>query len=345
MRKNRIVTRDRSKITVIGRLKIGEKVKNANGVEYPKSTDYFIPKGEFAQSFTEIYGEKPSKLLIFFPNADALTQQYVLYCDGALHGSSDGETVEYFENKERKEITFPDSESANIFMLKYAEKVNKSKKQKSIAEWKLTVNIQFVLAEIRNVMGLWSFETAGKASMVDQIANSFDNAIEMFGNIVGVPFWLTVEKVSHKSAVKGAQVFPVVSLSPAIGFGQYMQLKTGSSDPLQLIDNTIKMLLPKENKAIEPGLKLVTQEKINDAILAIESGKISIEKAIEAFKSNGYEDVSKELRTPRHEYLQTIINSVSEVADLEIVLSDLEGTGFEIDGIDKVLLDMFNEKK
>lgn len=256
---NRIIDRKRDLISVIGRLKIGEKVKNGNGVEYPKSRDYFIPKGEFAENFTKIYGEKPKKLLIFFPNDDAVTQQYTIYYAGALYGKSDGLTVEYVDGKEKKSIQFNSTDEANNFMDEYAEKINKLGKQKSKAEWKESVKLFFMLAELRNVMGLWSFETQGKESMVNQLANSYDDAKKLLG-IVGVPFWLSVEMVEHFSAKEQRkQIFPVVSLSPAIGFGQLLELKTGAKSVPELIDNTIKMLMPPpvKNEALKklPGCK------------------------------------------------------------------------------------------
>ncbi len=52
-----------STLPEIGRIKIGEKVKNASGTEYPKALDYFRATGTFAQLFQTIYGDTPKSYL------------------------------------------------------------------------------------------------------------------------------------------------------------------------------------------------------------------------------------------------------------------------------------------
>jgi len=324
---NRIVNRDTSKISIIGRLKIGEKdaVKG-----YPKSVDYFIPTGKFSDNFTEQYGKKPNKILIFFPSQDVLIQQYVLYCDGKRFGVSDGLTVDVIRDGEHEITVCNSHEDAILFMNNYAEKLNR--KQKSKPEWKLTVSIKFLLAELRNIMGLWQFETAGKASMVDQITNSFDNACNMFGTIIGVPFWLSVEKIKHLSAKdNNAKIFPVVTLSPAIGFGQLIELKTGAKSVPEMIDNTINMLSPnKQVKAIAETKKTLSEKEINSVHEKIENGKGTVQAAIDFYKSKGYDFNEFVFTNPREQFVQLLADSMSDVNDIELILVSLESKGYVV---------------
>ncbi len=58
----------------LGKLRIGERKKNIQGKEYPASLDYFILKSDnekLVQKFTELYGEKPSRIKIQFYSDDA----------------------------------------------------------------------------------------------------------------------------------------------------------------------------------------------------------------------------------------------------------------------------------
>jgi len=68
----------------IGKLHLGIKVKNKQGVEHPKAVDYFVypdegsPGGELLDQFIKEYGEKPKELPIIFPLGDeeSIASQY-----------------------------------------------------------------------------------------------------------------------------------------------------------------------------------------------------------------------------------------------------------------------------
>lgn len=103
---------DRRRFTRAGKIRLGIKVKNQNGAEYPKETDYFVCPEEVIKE----YGEEPKKLFIMLPNndiEDIFPQAYTWY--GSSRGvkcKGDGE-VAYraadacegdCENHEPKEI-------------------------------------------------------------------------------------------------------------------------------------------------------------------------------------------------------------------------------------------------
>lgn len=50
----------------VGRIGTRLKKTSASGKEYSSATDYFVPSGDGADLFTQLYGEKPNELEIFF---------------------------------------------------------------------------------------------------------------------------------------------------------------------------------------------------------------------------------------------------------------------------------------
>lgn len=98
---------ERRRLIPKGKIRLGIKMKNAKGTEYPKETEYFacheVPEVE------KIYGEKPTELVIMFPsdNEDIIfPQAYECYGrNSGLKCIGDGETATRFdENREYTEI-------------------------------------------------------------------------------------------------------------------------------------------------------------------------------------------------------------------------------------------------
>lgn len=54
------------KLPIGGKIRLGIKVKNEEGIEYPKETNYFVCPDEVKK----IYGEEPTELIVFFPTAN-----------------------------------------------------------------------------------------------------------------------------------------------------------------------------------------------------------------------------------------------------------------------------------
>ncbi len=305
MRNNRIANRNKNALTICGKIKIGQKHETKG---YPQSLDYFRPTGQFAAEFTKQYGEQPKKILIFFPNENALIQEYELHVGTVRRGVSDGLTVEVKPDEEFETNVFANTDKAETYMKNFMDEMNAKYPAKHPAKWQLSCKMKFLLYELRGIMGLWQFETKGAASMVNQLANAFDNAISIFGNITSLPFWLTVEKVKSNK-----KVFPVVSLNPAISFGQLIELKTGASSVPELLENTINMLKPKQKKAIEtPKKKTLSEKQIGGTHQKIEDGSGNVLDAIEYFRKDGYEFDDKVFTTPRPEFITTLIDSTSE---------------------------------
>ena len=66
----RILNKEKTKrlpFPILGRVACGEKSEKG----YPRSLDYFVASGKYAELFKSAYGDKPSTIQIVFPNDDA----------------------------------------------------------------------------------------------------------------------------------------------------------------------------------------------------------------------------------------------------------------------------------
>jgi hypothetical protein len=79
------------KLPVGGKIRLGIRVKNERGIEYPVETDYFVCPEEVRK----IYGDEPTELTVFFPRAnrkEVFPQNYEKYgSNEALQCWGDGE--------------------------------------------------------------------------------------------------------------------------------------------------------------------------------------------------------------------------------------------------------------
>ena len=79
------------KLPIGGKIRLGIKVKNEEGVEHPKELQYFV----CPQEVMDVYGEEPTELTVFFPVADrekVFPQSYEKYgSNEALLCQGDGE--------------------------------------------------------------------------------------------------------------------------------------------------------------------------------------------------------------------------------------------------------------
>jgi len=79
------------KLPIGGKIRLGIKVKNEEGVEHPKELQYFV----CPQEVMDVYGEEPTELTVFFPVADrekVFPQSYEKYgSNEALLCQGDGD--------------------------------------------------------------------------------------------------------------------------------------------------------------------------------------------------------------------------------------------------------------
>src|ERR1700741_4185163 len=138
------------KMPVIGNLKIGEKKKDANGKEYPASTDYFVPKGKYADLFLKQFGDKCSKITIAFISDninEVCNQRYELWDGGVKRGYGDGQEFFVFEPKQKEYVQWQGTES----------------ERERLGKWDMILTLRFLVIEITGVIGVWQLDTKAKA--------------------------------------------------------------------------------------------------------------------------------------------------------------------------------------
>lgn len=206
------------KLPEIGKIKVGEKVKNGEN-EYPRSLDYFKPTGDYAPLFWEQYGERPNLIEIVFPSDNARECCFERYelrgKDGRKWAEGDGETFTAYSKKSDKYVTITKTEFPDLMA---------QLGQQSGGEWRSVLTLRFILLKIRTVMGVWSLSTHAEASSIPEIISAFDNVYEMAGKVAGVPFDLSVQKVtSQKPGSKST--FPVIKLVANLGVSQLQMVR------------------------------------------------------------------------------------------------------------------------
>lgn len=204
----RILNKEKTKrlpFPILGRVACGEKSEKG----YPRSLDYFVASGKYAELFKSAYGDKPSTIQIVFPNDDAelCCKEFYELRDtaGKLVSEGDGETFKVWSDKIKAYITLSTEQYPNLMEM-IAGKYPK-------CEWKTTLTLNFIIPKVRGVMGLWSFSTKGSASTIPQVRDTFDAMLEQNGHASGVIFDLSV-KMHKSNKPNDSSRYPVVSLVP-----------------------------------------------------------------------------------------------------------------------------------
>lgn len=203
-------------LPLLGRLKVGMKVKNDKGKEYPTSIDYFRATGKYAPVFHQVYGEKPSKVqLVFFSNdpKDVCSERYVVRDQaGKLLAEGDGQSWRVWSPKAADYVFVP-KPGDDAVTLEKIEEIYCNEKMKG--KLSIELNLSFILLKLPSVLGMWQLSTRGSKSSIPAIRSTFDRVKEMAGFVTNIPFDLLVEKV--KGNRPGAStVFPVISLVPNV---------------------------------------------------------------------------------------------------------------------------------
>ena len=204
----RILNKEKTKrlpFPILGRVACGEKSEKG----YPRSLDYFVASGKYAELFKSAYGDKPSTIQIVFPNDDAelCCKEFYELRDtaGKLVSEGDGETFKVWSDKTKAYITLSTEQYPNLMEM-IAGKYPK-------CEWKITLTLNFIIPKVRGIMGLWSFSTKGSASTIPQVRDTFDAVLESNGHCSGVVFDLSV-KMHTSQKPNTASKYPVVTLMP-----------------------------------------------------------------------------------------------------------------------------------
>lgn len=187
-----------STLPEIGRIKVGMKTEKG----FPTSLDYFRASGDFANRFTNLFGEKPTELKVAFVSNDieeVCNERYEAWDKGKRLGWGNG-----------IEFTVWDATAGSYVKGLAADDARVKAIRKHFAR---TLTLRFVLLEMKGILGYWTFQTKAKETTIPSIVKAFDMVLERSGSIVGFPFSLMVKKV--QSYTPGmAKNYPIVQLVP-----------------------------------------------------------------------------------------------------------------------------------
>lgn len=219
----------------VGFIKVGYKEKAANGKEYPKSVDYFIPTGKYAGLFTKAYGEKPQTIQIVFSDdaPEKVCNEMYEYRDdaGRRIAYGDGETFFVWNGKQYCQYSTKDYPNLMAWV---AEKRPNRAVLNGGDGWIVTLTVTFIIPLVRGVGGVWQFTTKGTASTIPNIRDTFDAILQEKGFVKGIIFDMNVQfAVSQKPGDRSR--YPVVTIVPNESEGNLFAVKEAFK-PVQLLE-------------------------------------------------------------------------------------------------------------
>ena len=182
----------------VGKIHLGVKVKNKQGVEHPKATDYFVyPTEESAgkellDQLIKEYGEKPKELPVIFPLEDeeAIASQYYR-CYSRSRGlvcRGDGESCTRMIDKETGDLPNKDTKDTELREMPCAGRECPDYQSEKCRE---VMNLQFMLPKISGI-GVWQIDTSSINS-IRNINSCLDMIKAVYGRVAMVPLILTLE--------------------------------------------------------------------------------------------------------------------------------------------------------
>ena len=169
---------DRRRLPRLGSIRLGLKVKNQNGVEYPKETEYFVVPPEVA----EVFGDKPTELEVMLPlnEIDAVfPQAYKHYGSGkGLKCQGDGE-IAYYVDPNTKEMVERECPCELL-------DTNKCKQSATL----------MVMIPKVSVGGIYQIRTSSFNSIVD-VNSGLDYVAALLGRFAMIP--LTLRRVKTET--------------------------------------------------------------------------------------------------------------------------------------------------
>ena len=242
-----------SQLPEIGRLAIGITDRTNPAKPFPRATDYFVPRGEFAALFTEIHGEKPTWLDIFFHSDDhdfsCSERLEIRDASGKLFAYGDGETFYFYNEKERSYSARRLVSNIPTLLadtLAHLQRGLASDKAKHI-KWRTMLYVRFLLKDFP-ALGYWQFTTQATTTSIPAIRDTFDNFLRTFGTVRYVPFRLSVKKVKSNQPGRSDQ-YAIVKLTPLISFEDGHRLAGSIAQnpdehlPISLISGMPKLLM------------------------------------------------------------------------------------------------------
>ncbi|WP_448510665.1 recombination directionality factor [Immundisolibacter sp.] len=186
-------------------------VSERTGKEYPKALDYFV-----IEDFPELvnsYGQKPKKLVLFFPTNDIagfLDINYVLYgSNQQLIRKCNGETCFHrIDNEIDEKTKFKAGQTTPCICKEYGLS-DDHKKKCHVFFWMKAFIGDLKLGKVNSPV-CYLFKSGSKNS-AENIISEINKVLDITGgNLVGIPFGLSVDMVSGSTDAQAR--FPIWTL-------------------------------------------------------------------------------------------------------------------------------------
>ena len=219
-----------------GAITTGIKATNSKGTEYPKSVDYFV-----VEQFPELikaYGDKPKKLVLFFPTnnpADFLDINYVLYGGNQqLIRKCDGMNCYHRIDNDIDGKQFYKAGQTTSCICKELELPDQHKKKCKPFFWMKAFVGDIKLGKVDSPQ-CYLFKSGSK-NTAENIISELSKVLNLTGgNLIGIPFGLSVDMVSGSTDAKTK--FPIWKLQVL-----------GSITQIKAWNETVTMRIPSKQE-------------------------------------------------------------------------------------------------
>lgn len=245
---------DKRRFSILGRIRLGVRRKTESGKEYPSKVDYFILDAfdpAVKDQCVKLYGDKPRKLTIAFPDDDVeriFPQYYECWSKAALLCKGDGEAA---QRNDAGTLTPCDCPGPDMCQFAIAHGT-KDREGNVTPGCKRVARLQCVLVDL-DTFGVFRLDTGSFNSIVN-----VNSALEFVRKVYGRVSWIPLDMVlkSQRATHEGKQIniyvvdilLPVglrevANLKPMLEYAQERQIKQLDAPPVSPPED----LLPAED--------------------------------------------------------------------------------------------------
>lgn len=294
----------------LGKIHLGVKAKNKQGVEYPTAVDYFVCPEEVQK----IFGERPRELRILIPLEDEerwASQYYRCYSKTrGLICKGDGETAVRMVDAKTGAMEDKDS---TIVLMKDVPCQGRDCPHYN-AQCKEIMNLQFLLPEVPG-LGIWQIDT-GSINSIRNINATADLIKRIYGRIALIPLLLTIESQEvqdpegKKRSVYTLNLRTNQTLLELMQTASTKSLTTGEDEPeLPISDDEVPDLIIPQNQ--EPRVV----DKVVDIKVEVDASKSTKAKPKDTNRTAKGDDAKSDV-TSKKERVEGEFKSISTMREI-----------------------------
>lgn len=215
---------DKRRFSRLGKIRIGIRKKTDSGKEYPSKIDYFILDAydpAVKDQCVKLFGEKPRKLTIAFPDDDeekVFSQYYECWSKAALLCKGDGEAAQRNDDGTLTPCDCPGPD-----MCKFALAHGTKDREGNVTPGcKRVARLQCVLTDL-DTFGVFQLDTGSFNSIVN-VNSALEFVRKVYGRISWIPLDMVLKSQRATHAGKQVNIYVVDILLP-VGLREVANLK------------------------------------------------------------------------------------------------------------------------